>query len=260
MNVLSPFVLSAGMVLALSVAHGTAMSDNIAEPVFPANTTSDCAPCREFDRINSMIRDGDLPKREAKAEVSVTLREIDEWYRQAGTDAGSLARSVFPLKGYTVTAVGRGRNHGYLQAGYSYFDGNRHGGHPSLDIFIRDREQRAVDDVSGEPVAVLSITGGVVVAAMAQWDPASALRGGKYLWIYDPAAAVLVYYAHHRELAVEAGDLVRPGDLIALVGRTGANACRRRSPTHLHLTCLSVATGRPVPRNIYPELAGSRMR
>jgi murein DD-endopeptidase MepM/ murein hydrolase activator NlpD len=243
------------MVLALSVAHGTAMSDNIAEPVFPANTTSDCAPCREFDRINSMIRDGDLPKREAKAEVSVTLREIDEWYRQAGTDAGSLARSVFPLKGYTVTAVGRGRNHGYLQAGYSYFDGNRHGGHPSLDIFIRDRDRDERDDLTGSYVAVLAVTGGVVVAREIGWREGSPLRGGNYVWMYDPAARRLYYYAHLRDVSASLGTIVKPGDTIGFVGRTGTNAHAHRSPTHLHLTCLSTATGSLRPVNLYQELA-----
>jgi murein DD-endopeptidase MepM/ murein hydrolase activator NlpD len=90
------------------------------------------------------------------------------------------------------------------------------------------------------------------------WEPKSGLRGGKYLWIYDPANGTMIYYAHNRELTVNLGDIVTPGDPIAIVGRTGLNAAKKRSPTHLHLTVLSIGSdGSLVPENPYPALLRS---
>ena len=216
------------------------------------------ALCGGFNTLNSRIRDGRVAKEQAQEQLGKLIGQIrSEYYASGGPDYPE-STWVFPVQGYDVKAIGGIGDKDYQLGGYDYLDGNRHAGHPSLDIFIRDRHQRGLDDRTGQPVQVLSITGGVVVALEKQWDPACDLRGGKYVWIYDPAAAVLVYYAHNSEVLVEVGDLVRPGDILARVGRTGKNAWPRRSPTHLHLTCLSLATGRPVPRNIYRELVGSR--
>nr|WP_246545514.1 M23 family metallopeptidase [Pelotalea chapellei] len=154
----------------------------------------------------------------------------------------------------------RGANKGYIAGGYDFFSGNRHGGHPSFDIFIHDRDQDSLDDRTGQPVQVLSLTAGIVVALEQEWEQGSSLRGGKYLWVYDPVNELLVYYAHNNTLHVALGDIVQPGDVIAEVGRSGYNAAKRRSPTHLHLTVLKVKDGRPLPLNVYQELARMRTR
>jgi len=89
-----------------------------------------------------------------------------------------------------------------------------------------------------------------------QWQQGSVLRGGKYIWVYDPGNELLLYYAHNGNLAVRLGDIVKPGDLLGVVGRSGLNAAKRRSPTHLHLTVLAIKDGRPSPLNVYQDLAG----
>jgi hypothetical protein len=48
------------------------------------------------------------------------------------------------------------------------------------------KKQKSIDDRTKKPVSVLSITGGVVVAVGKDWNQSSMLRGGKYIWIYDP--------------------------------------------------------------------------
>ena len=97
-------------------------------------------------------------------------------------------------------------------------------------------------------------TGGVVVALEQEWRADSTLRGGKYLWVYDPGNRLLVYYAHNQELLVNLGTIVRPGELLARVGRSGLNAARKRSPTHLHFSVLQLVNNLPVARNVYTEL------
>lgn len=215
--------------------------------------------CTEFNVLNTSIRDRSIKKPAAKVQFRKLIGAIRKEYYAAGGDDYSVSDWVFPLQGYGYKAIGGIRGNGYQRGGYNYFDGNSHSGHPSQDIFIRDKKQVSIDDVSQKPVRVLSLTGGVVVARENGWDVSSTLRGGKYLWIYDPTADALTYYAHNSTLLVEIGDLVKPGDSIAEVGRTGLNAWKRRSPSHLHLTYLSVINGLPEPRNIYKELLHSTL-
>lgn len=207
-----------------------------------------------FDMLNSRVRDGKIDRESARGELIRLLPELRaEYYRRGGKDY-RMDAWVFPLAGHDARAMGGGRNRGYLASGYDYFDGNRHGGHPSFDIFIHDRNRDSLDDRSGKPVRVLSLTGGIVVALQRDWRLGSPLRGGRYLWVYDPANDLLVYYAHNGGLLVELGDIVRPGDPLSSVGRSGYNAAKTRSPTHLHLTVLRVRDGRPLPLNVLREL------
>lgn len=210
--------------------------------------------CSRFNELNSRIRDGRIPRAEARDEVVRSLGRIRDEYLRAGGKEYAKEAWVFPLEGYGAAAIGGGKRHGYESRGYSFFSGNRHGGHPSYDIFIRDRNHDSRDDRSGKPVNVRSLTGGVVVALEGEWQPGSRLRGGRYLWVYDPSNDLLVYYAHNGELSVGLGDIVKPGDLLATVGRSGYNAYKRRSPTHLHLTVVKVHEGLMKPVPVYEEL------
>jgi hypothetical protein len=229
------------------------------ETALTAPAAASCTACEEFDRLNTLVRDGRIGRGRAREELARLLPAIRAYYHANGGQDYGEGEWVFPLRGYGVRAIEGSRRHGYIPRGYDWFAGNRHGGHPAYDIFIRDRDQDERDDRSGAFVAVLSLTGGIVVARETQWAPVSPLRGGKYLWIYDPATESLVYYAHNRELTVKTGDVVRPGDVLAYVGRTGLNAHKRRSPTHLHFSLLRLRDGRPLPVEIYPQLSRARV-
>jgi len=213
-----------------------------------------CVTCVEFDHLNTRVRDGLIGKNTAKAEVQRLLPIIRHYYYTHGGKDYDPTDWVFPLAGYTPRAIAGGRRHGYEPRGYDWFAGNRHAAHPALDIFILDRNQDERDDRTGHYVPVLSMTGGIVVAMAPDWQPGSSLRGGRYLWIYDPATESLLYYAHNRELAVSVGTVVNPGDVIATVGRSGYNAAKKRSPTHLHLTWLKIKNGTLLPEYPYPAL------
>jgi hypothetical protein len=212
-----------------------------------------CLPCLAFDRLDKQIRDGALGRSEAESRFSRLIAELDALPDNA-TPGHTPPPWQFPLRGYTLTECGIAAAQGFVASGYDYFDGNRHGGHPSYDLFIHDRNQDSLDDRTEQPVTIVAVTGGIVVAAETTWDENSSLRGGKYLWIYNPAEQLLVYYAHNRDLLVTVGDRVEPGTPIATVGRSGLNAAKRRSPTHLHLTVLKIRNGRPTPENILSRL------
>ena len=212
------------------------------------------AACNRFNELNSRIRDRKIGRSAARTEFARLLAGVREEYLRAGVPEYSRTERVFPLAGYDSRAIDGGRRHGFIASGYDYYSGNRHGGHPAFDIFIRDRNQDSLDDRSGRPATVVSYSAGIVVALEREWQQGSPLRGGKYLWVYDPASDLLVYYAHNGSLSVELGEIVRPGDVLATVGRSGLNAAKRRSPTHLHFTVLKVGdAGKVVPLDVYRE-------
>jgi len=215
-------------------------------------------PCREFDRLNTRVRDGQIDRQTAREQIRALLPELRAYfYAHGGADAKPEAW-VFPLAGYGPAAIGGTNGSGYTAAGYDYFDGNLHRGHPAHDIFIRDKNQDLLDDATGKPVNVLSMSSGVVVACAKAWQPGSELRGGKYIFIYDPANNRFFYYAHNGEIFVEPGAVVKPGAVIATVGRTGKSAYEKRSPTHLHLMALTLEDGYPKPENPYAALLAAR--
>lgn len=155
----------------------------------------------DFNELNILIRDGQISKTEARKRLNAKLAEIrTEYYLSGGLDYTS-EQWVFPLAGYTSNNMEKAKNHGFFPKGYDFFSGNRHGGHPAYDIYIRDKNQDSRDDSSGKAVSVISMTGGIVVASEKSWQKGSVLRGGNYLWIYDPADNLLVYYAHNEELS-----------------------------------------------------------
>lgn len=236
--------------LVLSLAPAVSFSEDI----MPRTGNQQCEVCRQFNSLNTLIRDRKIAKSDAGKQISALMPAIRSYALQHGAGQFSRNQWVFPVEGLTVKTAGNNRGADYVPSGYDYFDGNAHGGHPSFDLFIHDKNQDSLDDRTGNPVSVLSMTGGIVVAVETDWDAQSKLKGGKYIWIYDVSSEALVYYAHNKNLLVKVGDIVTPGDTIARVGRTGLNAHKKRSPTHLHVTFLRINDGYPKPENIFADL------
>ncbi len=212
----------------------------------------------EFDKLYKQIRDGQISKDEAVPKLKAIADELTAYCKSKGAENIPNSEWVFPLKGYGAEAIGGTNGSGYITAGYDFFDGNRHGGHPAHDIFIHDRNQDCIDDYAGAPVDVLSMSGGVVVSLEKEWDSNSDLRGGKYVIIYDPFSNALFYYAHNNMVTVNIGDIVKPGEKIAEVGRSGLNAFKKRSPTHLHISFFAINDGDIKPDNIYRDLLNAK--
>lgn len=209
--------------------------------------------CNKFNTFNNLVLSGGITKAEARKQFQDFVKQINLWVTVRNEFVGDKTEWVFPLKNYNYHAIG-GNGDGYSDKGYRYLNGNKHGAHPAHDIFIRDKNQDCIDDKTNKPVDVIAVDDGTVVACTNEWDPSSNLRGGKFIWIYHPAKNYFTYYAHNQGIFVKPGDEVHQGQKIAEVGRTGYNAFKKRSPTHLHFSAFRLVDDIPVPFNPYQQL------
>jgi peptidoglycan LD-endopeptidase LytH len=194
-----------------------------------------------WQAFERQVRDGEISFQEGQKAVAAWAERLEREF----PDAQFEMNTFFPLKGYSIKDVGGKNGDGYKPEGYRFLDGDRHRGHPAQDIFVRDRDQDGIDDLTGKPVEVLALAEGIVLSTFSEWkrtDLFRELRGGNYVWVYHPALKALSYYAHLERLVVRPGDRVRGGEAIATLGRSGKNASLPRSPTHLHLMILSSGT------------------
>ena len=213
-----------------------------------------------LNSLNDKVRDGKISKEDALAKLKLILPLVKAYYFAQGGKVYNKTDWVFPLKGYNSSNIGGKNGNGYVDDGYNYFDGNKHKGHPAHDIFINDVDQNSIDDKTKMPTDVLSMTGGIVLAIEMNWDSTSDQRGGNYIWIYDPNENSFFYYAHNSKVLVKPGTIVKPGDAIAHVGRTGFNAFKKRSPTHLHIMQLTFDQNFiPKPIDPYKDLIKAKL-
>lgn len=209
--------------------------------------------CIRINKLNNEILNGSIKKAQAAASFKALMVEL-----QSYTSKSQNSTWVFPLQGYNYHAIGGTNGNGYSDKGYHYLDGNKHAAHPAHDIFIIDKNQDCLDDRTHLPVPVLAVSDGIVIACSNEWNAGSSLRGGKFIWLYHPAQNIFTYYAHNREILVAPGDMVKQGQKIAEVGRTGFNAYKKRSPTHLHFSAFYIINGLPVPYNPYYQLTKAK--
>ncbi|GHU60517.1 hypothetical protein FACS1894121_0760 [Bacteroidia bacterium] len=213
----------------------------------------------QFDLLNTLVRDNKIEKTKALKELQRIFAALQTAYHNLNPDTVKNGKWFFPVAGYSSKAIGGTHGEGYVPNGYDYFLGNKHGGHPAHDIFIYDNNQDSKDDRTRKFVNVLSVGSGIVVALEKEWDSTSSLRGGKYIWIYAPTENALYYYAHNADVFVNVGQTVNAGDTIAIVGRTGLNAFKQRSPTHLHFMKLTLDKEfYPKPDNTYQKLLNAK--
>ena len=210
-------------------------------------------PAAAWHLLYLKIRDSKISKEEALTKLK-SLEPLLKNHNIKGSNRKSEDRLGFPLKGYGPRAIGGKDGSGYQIEGYDFFDGNRHKGHPGHDIFIRDKNQDGLDDVNGRPIEVISVATGIIVSANLNWEPSSPIRGGNYVWIYDPIKSRYCYYAHLNEIFVSVGQIVSKADRLGTLGRTGVKAYPKRSPTHLHFVVHHSVAGYPKPINPYLEL------
>jgi murein DD-endopeptidase MepM/ murein hydrolase activator NlpD len=207
----------------------------------------------EWHLLYLKIRDSVISKTEAQIKLMELEPVLKDHYLKNWNGKPD-DRLAFPLKGYGSHAIGGKKGSGYQIQGYDFFDGNQHKGHPGHDIFIQDKNQDSLDDVTGRAVGVISVSSGMIVSVNLNWEPSSPIRGGNYIWIYEPIRSHYYYYAHLNEIFVNVGQIVSKGDRLGTVGRTGVKAYPKSSPTHLHFVVHQSIDGYPKPINPYLEL------
>ncbi len=169
------------------------------------------------------------------------------------------AEFSFPLQNYGLIDSIRFFKDGldYIDEDYDYFQGSNSIGHPAHDIIINDKDKDLKDDITGQPVDVVSVCDGIVIAVNTSWQPGSNLRGGKYVKIFDPARNGFYYYSHLSQVNVFPGTILKSGDKIGEVGRTGRRAILKEGSTHLHIGFLRLNDGYPEPEEIISDLRSS---
>ena len=210
-------------------------------------------PASEWHLLYPKIRDRLISKEEAQEKLKGLEVLLKDFYLKTAT-LGQDDRLCFPLKGYGPSAIGGKEGDGYQIQGYDFFDGNQHKGHPGHDIFIRDKNQDGIDDMTQKPVEVIAAASGIVVSVNLNWKPSSPIRGGNYIWIFEPIKSRYDYYAHLNEIFIKVGQVVSKGERLGTVGRTGVKAYSKKSPTHLHFTVHQSKDGYPKPINSFIEL------
>ncbi len=230
--------------------------------LFPSNSMSTGSDAiQNWIQYESAVRDGLLAKDKARIRLPAIMKDLEAYCTKF--TFGSSAKWTFPLKGYGVKSMGGKDGNGFKPdivygaspiKGYSFFDGNRHGGHPAHDIFIYDKNQDMLDDASNQPVDVLSMTDAIVLSTYQSWTSGNNLRGGNMAWLYNPSLNILLYYAHLNKVYVQPGAFVAAGESIGTVGRTGLLAYKKSSPTHIHLMVLKFSNGNLIPYDFYFHL------
>jgi len=196
-----------------------------------------------WQNLERNVRDGKIPKDIAKKEILELNSQLKQHLNILDLEPASFNEWFSPVSSNDIQAI---EKKGFIEKGYNFFDGNKHGGHPAYDIFIRDKNFDMLDDKTKKPVQIKSISSGIIVSVNTGWKRNSKIRGGNYLYIYDDVSNYIFYYAHLNKIFCRAGQLVKAGDVIGTMGRSGKNAYPRRSPTHLHLMVLDAQTMQPV--------------
>ncbi|MCP9764396.1 M23 family metallopeptidase [Lacihabitans soyangensis] len=219
-----------------------------ASSAFSFSDETDVFP--RYKKLLVDIREQNITPLEAENEFKSILGILKKSYPNT-LDSSQIGNFVFPLTQSDYSAVG-GNGSGFYIKNFNLFDHSVSGSHPAHDIFIYDPDQDCKDNRKQDYVDIVSVGNGVVLAVEKDWTDSSEYRGGNYVWVFDFERGGLWYYAHHRKVVVEIGQIVKPGDKLGEVGRTGFNAKNKRSDTHLHLMYLELDQDYyPKPKNYY---------
>ncbi|MBM4158253.1 MAG: M23 family peptidase [Ignavibacteria bacterium] len=230
--------------------------DSISENIRKTNSDGNYIinPAYRWNTIITKIRNGKISKQEAIDSIKIFLENLSVYIEKKQHKIYKDTEWVFPVEGYDYTAIGGRNGNGYNPTGFDFFDTNS-AGHPAQDIFIKDKNQDNIDDISGKPVNILSMSSGIVIETRKNWTKEmNDIRGGNIVYVYDYFSNGLFYYAHLDKVFVNTGEYVIPGKILGTMGRTGKNAFPSRSPTHLHIMYLFLDNGNLIPDNIYKDL------
>ena len=142
------------------------LSPALAQPLQPPSDWQD------FER---RVRDGKISYHDGEKAISEWAHALEMRF-----PLSQFRKDIsFPLRGYSTKDVGGKNGDGYKPEGYRFLDGNRHQGHPAQDIFVRDRDQDGLDDLTGRPIDVLTLAEGIVLSTFSDWKKTGPLPRDK---------------------------------------------------------------------------------
>jgi hypothetical protein len=164
---------------------------------------------------------------------------------------------VFPMTRCTKISY-RNNGNDYKDEKFDYFQGGDSKGHPAHDIFILDADSNTLEDSTGQKVNASAMVSGVIITIKNTWHLGDLGRGGNFVKLFDPVSEAIFYYSHLDSVAVEVGQIVRAGETIGLVGRTGRKAIHGR--THIHIAYYKIEDGEPIAESIIKDLYKAEKR
>jgi hypothetical protein len=221
---------------------------------------TDCLPQSIFERWHNtdvLIRDRKIPREAAIDSVRNFTRFALEEIRHLELETTKREDWAFPMKNFTVIKY-RENGNDYRDEKFDYFQGGESKGHPAHDIFILDDDNNSIEDSTGEKVYAVAMVTGIILSTYGDWKIGDFLRSGNYVKLFDPESVAIFYYSHLDTVFVTPGSIVKKGDPIGYVGRTGRKAIKGR--THIHIAYYRIMDGYPRPEKIIDDLRRAELK
>lgn len=218
-------------------------------------------PLDAWDNLEKKVRDNKIKRPVAQKVLKATMDSLNKVYSSVIKD-DTKESWVFPAENGTHRWIGGTHGEGFRPSSprpaYDWYHGNKHGGHPGHDIFIfPDKNKDCLDDVTGKAFIAQAMQTGVVVSIE---DNKENPRGGKYVWMYNPHSKLFAYYAHLTDVFVKQGDIVKEGQNLGTIGKTGFRYSKRHKPCHIHLMVLKNDGDKMKPYDFYHNLKPLNVR
>ncbi|MEO8514835.1 MAG: M23 family metallopeptidase [Ignavibacteria bacterium] len=204
-----------------------------------------------WHKTDQLIRDRKIDEDDAQDSIAMYVKLGVQDFRKLGIPGTKRSNWVFPMFGFTWSAY-RTDGKDYKDETFDYFQGGEFSGHPAHDIFILDKDTNCVEDSTGREVFAVAMVTGIVLSKYDTWFRADYLRSGNYVKLFDPESKAIFYYSHLDSVFVNVGQLVKAGEPLGYVGRTGRKAIKGK--THIHIAYYKIDDGHPIPEDIINDL------
>jgi len=195
-----------------------------------------------WSQTDKLIWDRKMDRDAAVDSIALYVPLAVKFCKESGVQFTKRNLWAFPMNGYTKISYRTGGKD-YKDEKFDYFQGGESHGHPAHDIFILDSDSNIVEDSTGKKVEASAMVSGVIIAVKNDWKIGDFGRGGNYVKLFDPESEAIFYYSHLDSVSINAGDIVKAGDKIGYVGRTGRKAIHGK--THVHVAYYKIDDGEP---------------
>lgn len=222
-----------------------------------AISQTDNNPISRWDKTDKLIWDNKIDIDAAVDSIAVYVPLAVQYCKTVDMPFTDRIDWVFPMQLYTKTSY-RSGGKDYTDENFDYFQGGNSHGHPAHDIFILDSDSNIIEDATGKKVDAVAMVSGVIINIKNDWIPSDMGRGGNFVKLFDPVSEAIFYYSHLDTVTVSPGQIVRAGEKIGVVGRTGRKAFRGK--THIHIAYYKIENGYPKPVDILQDLYNAENR